>query len=111
MEQLSILAIDVYRPDQWHDFFVTVGGGAAALTGLVFVAMSLNLDAITRDATHRSRAIGTLSGFAAAFVLCTFALMGGENHVAVGIEWTIVSGIATTVYVYGYIQAIRKGGS
>ncbi len=27
--------------DQWHDFFIMVVGGAAALTGLVFVAMSL----------------------------------------------------------------------
>jgi hypothetical protein len=27
--------------DKWHDFFIMVGGGAAALTGLVFVAMSL----------------------------------------------------------------------
>jgi hypothetical protein len=33
-------ALDVFRPDQWHDFFITVGGGAAALTGLVFVAIA-----------------------------------------------------------------------
>ena len=39
--------------------FVMVGGGAAALTGLVFVAMSLNLAMIAQDATHRFRAIGT----------------------------------------------------
>src|SRR6184192_3357402 len=28
----------------WHDYFLMVGGGAAALTGLVFVAMSLHLE-------------------------------------------------------------------
>jgi hypothetical protein len=28
-------APDVYRPDEWHDFFLTVGGAAAVLTGLV----------------------------------------------------------------------------
>src|SRR6266498_5943032 len=55
-------ALDIYRPDQWHDFFITVGGGAAALTGLVFVAMSLNVAVIAQDATHRYRAIGTLTG-------------------------------------------------
>jgi hypothetical protein len=27
---------------QWHDYFMTVGSGAAALTGLVFVAMTLH---------------------------------------------------------------------
>ena len=42
----AMVALDVYRPEQWHDFFITVGGGAAVLTGLVFVAMSLNLGVI-----------------------------------------------------------------
>jgi hypothetical protein len=27
----------------WYDFFLMVGGGSAALAGLVFVAMSINL--------------------------------------------------------------------
>jgi len=52
------MAVDIYRPEQWHDFFVMVGGGAAALTGLVFVALSLNLESIAKDATHRYRANG-----------------------------------------------------
>jgi hypothetical protein len=37
--------------DQWQNFFVMVGGGAAALAGLVFIAMSINLSIITRDWT------------------------------------------------------------
>ena len=109
--QLSVLASDVYRPDQWRDFFMTVGGGAAALTGLVFVAMSLNLEVITRDATHRYRAIGTLAGFAAVFVTCALVTMGGQDHVAVGIEWAVVAGFGTVFYVAGYVRAVRMGGS
>ena len=46
---------DIYRPDQWHDYFITVGGASAALTGLVFVAMSLNPGVIAQDQTHRRR--------------------------------------------------------
>jgi hypothetical protein len=103
--------LDVFRPDQWHDFFITVGGGAAALTGLVFVAMSLNVAVIAQDATHRYRAIGTLTGFTAAFVICSLAVMGGQDHRAVGIEWLIVATLAGGVYIYGYIQAIRVGES
>jgi hypothetical protein len=38
-----MLSAEVYQPEQWHDFFVMVGGAAAALAGLVFVALSLNL--------------------------------------------------------------------
>jgi len=95
----------------WHDFFIMVGGGAAALTGLVFVAMSLNLETITKDATHRHRAIGTLAGFTAVFVICALALMGGQNYQAIGIEWFIVSSIAAFIYVSGAIQARQRGRS
>ena len=106
-----VIAVDVYRPDQWHDFFIMVGGGAAVLTGLVFVAMSLNVNVITQDPTHRYRAIGTLTGISAAFVLCSLVLMGGQDHRAVGIEWFVVTAVAGIVYVYGYVQAVRLGGS
>jgi hypothetical protein len=106
-----IVTADIYRPDQWHDYFITVGGASAALTGLVFVAMSLNLDVISKDATHRYRAVGTLAGFTAIFVICGLGVMGGQGHQAVGLEWLIVSAVAAIVYVYGYIQAIRLGES
>lgn len=101
----------VYDAAQWNEFFVMVGGGAAALTGLVFVAMSLNVESITRDATHRFRAIGTLSGFLGIFAICALALMGGQNRQAMGIEWAAVAILAGIVYVNGYIQAIRLGGT
>jgi hypothetical protein len=101
----------VYDPAQWHDFFVMVGGGAAALTGLVFVAMTLNVDAITQDAAHRYRAIGTLTGFASAFVLSALVLMGGQDYRDIGLEWLVVSVISAAVYIAGYVQAMRSGGS
>jgi hypothetical protein len=103
--------MDIYRPELWHDFFLMVGGGTAALTGLVFVAMSLNLDVIAQDATHRYRAIGTLAGFTAVLMICALALMGGQNHQAIGAEWLIVSSIAAVVYINGYVQAIKSRGS
>jgi len=98
---------DIYRPYQWHDYFITVGGASAALTGLVFVAMSLNPGVIAQDQTHRRRAVGTLAGFTAIFVICALGVMGGQDHRAIGLEWLTVSAVATVIYVYGYIQAIR----
>jgi hypothetical protein len=41
------LASDVFRRDGWRDFFLDVAGVAAVFTGLVFVSMSINLDAVT----------------------------------------------------------------
>lgn len=102
---------DIYQPEQWHDYFITVGGASAALTGLVFVAMSLNPGVIARDPTHRHRAVGTLAGFTAIFMVCGLGVMGGQDHRAVGLEWLVVSAAAGAVYVYGYIQALRFGRS
>lgn len=43
---------DIYRLEVRHDFFVMISGAAAVLTGLVWVAMSLHLDLITKDVIH-----------------------------------------------------------
>jgi hypothetical protein len=70
---------DIYRPEQWSDFFILVGTGAVTLTGLVFVAMALNLKVIAVDATHRYRAINTLTGLALVFMRCALVLMGRKT--------------------------------
>jgi hypothetical protein len=106
-----MIATDIYNAEEWRDFFLMVGGAAAVLTGLVFVALSLNLGVLLRDATHRYRAIGTLTNFAGIFVLCALALMGGQDHVAVGAEWLVVSIAAGAVYLYGYLRARAARGS
>jgi hypothetical protein len=102
-----MIAADVFRPGQWTSFFLLVGTGAVTLTGLVFVAMSLNLKAIAIDATHRYRAINTLTGLALVFMRCALVLMGAQNHQAIGAELLVVSGISAAVFVKGYTRAIR----
>jgi len=100
---------DIYKPELWNNFFLLVGTGAVTLTGLVFVAMSLNLKTIALDITHRYRAIGTLTGLAAVFMRCALVLMGGQGHKAVGAELLIVALFAAIVYVMGYIRANATG--
>ena len=102
-----LIAADIYRPDQWSNFFLLVGTGAIALTGLVFVAMSLNLAAIAGDALHRNRAINTLTGLTLVFMRCTFVLLGAQNHQAVGAELLVVTAVSAAVFIRGYANAIR----
>jgi hypothetical protein len=102
-----MIAADLFRPGQWTDFFLLVGTGAVTLTGLVFVAMSLNLKAIAIDATHRNRAINTLTGLALVFMRCALVLMGAQNHRSIGAELFVVSGISAAVFVKGYARAMR----
>ncbi|RFB81439.1 hypothetical protein [Methylovirgula sp. 4M-Z18] len=97
--------------DQWNNFFVMVGGGAAALAGLIFVAMSINPEGIVRNTTHKNRAINMLSGFSAIFMACGFALLGKQYLIALGLEWFFLWLVATIIFVRGYVVALRAGMS
>jgi hypothetical protein len=104
-----MVAATIFRPGQWTDFFLLVGTGAVTLTGLVFVAMSLNLKVIAVDATHRNRAINTLTGLALVFMRCALVLIGAQNNRSIGAELFVVAGISLAVFVRGYAKAIRMG--
>jgi hypothetical protein len=88
-----------------------VGTGSATLAGLVFVAMTINSRVLTADATHKYRAINMLAGFTAAFLPSALALMGHQTHRSLGIEWLIVSAVATAINTNGYVQAFRLRSS
>jgi hypothetical protein len=97
--------------DQWNDFFVMVGGGSAALAGLIFVAISINPERIVRNTTHKNRAINMLSGFSAIFMACSLALLGDQYLPALGLEWLFLWLIATFIFIRGYVVAILSGMS
>ena len=104
---------DIYKPELWSSFFIMVGGGVAALTGLVFVslsiALSLNLEEMTKDATHKYRSVNTLAGLTSIFVTCGLVLMPGQNHIAVGIELAVLASAGAAIFLYGFSQAFRYG--
>src|SRR5208283_953988 len=69
--------------------------------------MSLNLKAIAVDATHRYRAINTLTGLALVFMRCALVLMGAQNHRSIGAELFVVCGISAAIFIKGYTNAIK----
>ena len=101
--------MDPYKPELWHDFFFMVGGGAAALTGLVVVAMSLHLQAIVGDPPLRHRARTILTGLGAVFMRCALVLMGGQDGRAVAFELFAVCMVVTLAGVWSFLVARRSG--
>ena len=97
--------------EQWNNFFVMVGSGAAALAGLIFVAMSINHQIIIQNTTHKNRAINMLTGFTAIFMASSFALIGNQNLGVLGFEWLFLWLIATVIFIRGYVIALRSGMS
>lgn len=104
-------SLEAYDPGQWENFFILVGTGSAGLTGLVFVAMSINLKAILSDSTHRYRAINMLSGFTSIFVLSALAVMGHSTNRSLGAEWLAISVLAGAINTNGYIHGFSPGSS
>jgi hypothetical protein len=75
-----------YSALAWHDFFIGTIGAAAALTGLLFVAISINLEQILKYPQLPGRAAGTLGVLVSALVVSGFALAPGQGDHALGIE-------------------------
>src|SRR5579871_856673 len=97
----------VYVPEQWHNFFLMVGGGAAALTGLLVVAMSPHLETIINDASLRHRALSILMGLGAAFIRCALVLMGGQNQQAVGLELLLICATVTAIGIHNLLRTSK----
>jgi uncharacterized membrane protein YesL len=90
--------------EEWHDFFLAQAGAAGVLTGLVFVAVSINLQEIVSNpdsglAGRAGEALILLVGVLTASVLL---LVPGQGQVMVGAE-VLVVGLLT----WGCVVAIQ----
>src|ERR1700686_824366 len=97
-----------FPASQWHDYFITVGGGAAALTGLVFVAMTLHLNEVINNPVHRHRARTILTGLTAVFIRCALVLMGGQNGQAVALELIVGLAVVEAILYRSIREAARS---
>jgi modulator of FtsH protease len=70
----------------WHDFYVMAGGAAAALTGLVVVALSLHAKAIMAHPLYRDRAFAAILALMTQVFLSAAVLVPGQPPAALGIE-------------------------
>ena len=101
----------MYDPTIWRDYFVMVGGGAAALTGLVFVAMTLHLEDIVHHPVHRHRARTILTGLTAVFLRCGLVLMGGQSGRAVAVELIAVLIVVEVILYRSIREAIQSAST
>jgi modulator of FtsH protease len=71
---------------EWSDFFVAEVGASAALAGLLFVAVSINLGQILKYPHLPIRAIEALAMLLCVLVISTFALVPGQTALVHGLK-------------------------
>ena len=74
----------------WSDFGVAVAGAMAALTGLLFVAISINLERIIALPSLPRLAIATLGLFSTVLVASVCLLIPNQSTDALGTEFLVV---------------------
>ncbi len=75
-----------YDPSEWSELFVAAAGASAALAGLVFVAVSINLERILKYDGLPERALETLLLLLGVLVFSVVGLIPGQGHSALGAE-------------------------
>jgi modulator of FtsH protease len=80
-----------YDPAQWTNLFVATAGASAALAGLLFVAVSINVDRIIHYRGLPERGVETLALLLVSLIVSIAGLMPGQGHVALGVELTAIA--------------------
>jgi modulator of FtsH protease len=91
-------------PGGWDNFFVAEAGAAAALSGLVFVSVSISLQTILGNRHLRARAVETLLTLLSVLAIATCGLIPNQSCAALGAE---IGSFGLLVWVTGAGRHLR----
>jgi modulator of FtsH protease len=94
----------------WQNFFVLIGGAAAALTGLIFVGLTLYAKAILKYPLSHHRALSSIQWLMAVVFLSAAVLVPGQPPLVLGIEVELV-GMYFLLRAIGRVRLQRLVGS
>jgi modulator of FtsH protease len=97
-----------YDPATWEAFFTAITGAAAALTGLLFVAVSINLDNILKGTTMLpTRAAETLAILLFVLISSALALVPQDVEL-LGAEILVITVPLTAITVRNQLKYWRQ---
>jgi modulator of FtsH protease len=93
-----------YSPAQWSDFALAQLGASAALLGLVFVGMSINLKEFVQSPSLVNRGLEAIMLLATVLLTATAVLIPNQSRDAVGVELVIIG-----AFVSGVVMRLQRG--
>jgi hypothetical protein len=90
--------LTAYDPSEWSNLFVAVAGASAALAGLLFVAVSVNVDRILTVKGLPERGLETIVLLLGVLLVSIVGLIPGQSEVALGLE-LLVLGLALGAFI------------
>jgi len=91
--------------NQWSNFFVAQTGASAALAGLIFVAVSLNLKRILSVGSLPNRAIQSLVTLVTLLLVSSLMLVPGQSLFCYGVELLLIT---VPVWIFSIILDYRS---
>jgi modulator of FtsH protease len=91
----------------WANFFVAQVGAAAALAGLIIVAISINLQRILAYPHLPGRAFEALMLLVAAMLICGIALIPGQTPTLFGLEILLIEFFVLLTSIVQQVKATR----
>ncbi|HEV2140037.1 MAG TPA: hypothetical protein VGT01_02500 [Candidatus Dormibacteraeota bacterium] len=100
--------MDAYSTTNWGLAFTATAGASAALTGLIFVALSINLKQVVATPGLVARAIEVIVLLTSALIISTLLLMPGQTVDADATEvLTVAIAVGVTLLVI-HVRTDRK---
>ena len=84
----------------WSEFAVAMAGAAAALAGLIIVAMSVNIDRILKAPSVAARSLSAIGALVLAVVSSCLILIPGQPVWALGLEVLLGAGVLWVLWGY-----------
>ena len=98
-----------YSVAEWESLFVAEAGASAALAGLLFVAVSINLSRVLELPGLPGRAGEAVALLVGVLVVSTLMLVPGQGRVVLGAELLVVGLVAWSIQVGIGVRAVRGG--
>jgi modulator of FtsH protease len=101
--------MSAYTAAAWHDFFMAAVGASAALLGLLFVSLSINIQTILKYPYLPGRAAATLGILLVVLVVCFFGLAPNESTTTFGWVTVAVSSVSAAQTLWTSERRRRSG--